>query len=81
MAHKHRHSRLTKEQIRAMACVFDGGHVYNRSIAVRLREVQKDHPQMIMIDRGARHSTHKGARPYFAAMLTAKGREKVEAHR
>lgn len=66
--------RLTKEQKTAMHCVIDGADVYNRTIAVRLREVERDHPGYILITN-PRRRPRDGAKqqPYFGAILTPMG--------
>lgn len=66
------HRKLTKEQIAAMREVKDGADIFNRAIAVRLREVQRNHPNYLTIVPAVM-GTQNGARPYFGAILTARG--------
>lgn len=74
MHHHKKGNRLTKEQIKAMHAVIDGGDVYNRTIAVRLREVERNHPELIKITKPQRAPRDGAAsQPYFGAILTAAG--------
>lgn len=70
--HKKGHS-LTKEQIKAMQAIIDGADVFNRTIAVRLREVERNRPELIKITKAHGGTNAHGARPYFGAILTAAG--------
>ncbi len=71
--HKKGHS-LTKEQIKAMHAVADGADVYNRTIATRLREVERNRPELIKITKPERAPRNgAAAQPYFGAILTAAG--------
>lgn len=78
MHHHKKGNGLTKEQIKAMHAVIDGADVYNRTIAVRLREVEKNNPTLIRITKA--HSAPRdgaAAQPYFGAILTAAGVEAI----
>lgn len=76
MHHHKRGNGLTKEQIKAMRAVEDGADVYNRTIAVRLQEVKRNHPQFITIVKAV-NPMQGPARPYFGAILTAAGIEAI----
>ncbi len=72
------HRKLTKEQIAAMREVRTGADIFNRTIAVRLREVQRNFPTYITITSPVNtQRTQHGARPYFGAILTARGVDAV----
>lgn len=66
------HRKLTKEKIAAMRAVKDGADVFNRALAVRLREIQRDYPEYITIVRAIGGDCN-GARPYFGAILSRRG--------
>lgn len=70
--------RLTKWQKAAMREVIEGADIYNRSIAMRLREVETSHPEFIRIT-AARTAPRDGAQqqPYFGAILTLRGIEAI----
>ena len=70
-----RHVKPTKEQIVAMQAVADGGDIFNRAIAVRLREVADNFPKLITITPPAGGNDARGARPYFGASLTRAGHD------
>lgn len=71
------HRKLTKEQIAAMREVKDGADIFNRALAVRLREVQHNHPNYITIVRPVGGANSHGARPYFGAILTQRGLDAI----
>jgi hypothetical protein len=72
---KRRAAALSRDQRAAMSAVAYGADVYSYSIALRLREVQRTHPDLIDIGP-AMGAPQNGAerQPYFGAILTAAGR-------
>ena len=72
--------RLTEEQIRAMRIVINGADIYNRLIAVRLREVREFKPNMITIERERHVIAGEPAQPFFFAALTPTGKAFIGMH-
>lgn len=74
-----RGAKLTGEQVVAMTAVKDGADVYSYTTALRLREVERLHPEFIDIGR-AMNAPKNGSeqQPYFGAILTAAGKAAIE---
>jgi hypothetical protein len=68
---------LTGAQVSAMLAVSEGADVLSREIAVRLREVERDHPEFITIGKRMGIYDPCGQLPYFGAILTAEGRAAI----
>jgi hypothetical protein len=65
-------NRLTKWQINAMREAMANPEIFNRGIAMRLREVANNHPGLIIISNSKpRQESHQ--QPYCRAVLTMRG--------
>lgn len=71
------HRRLTEACIHALHEISNGPTaIYNRTIATNLRAVERAFPEFIRI-KAQPSRDQAGARPYFAAELTARGRDYI----
>lgn len=65
--------KLTDAHKQAMARVKNGGDVFAYETAQLLREVERHHPEMIVIERAKSDIPGDQQQPYFGAILTAAG--------
>lgn len=71
---------LTKSEIRAMEAIVEGGDVYDHTVAINLRAVDRDFPKYVVIGPAMR-APKDGAKqqPFFGAILTEKGKRVLES--
>jgi hypothetical protein len=58
--------------------VKNGGDVFSYETALLLREVERNHPKLIMIGPAQGDIPGEQQQPYFGAMLTAAGCRAIE---
>lgn len=77
------HRKLTEGCLFALRAIAEAGgalDVYNRTVASNLRVVEHVYPELIRITP-APACDHVGARPFFGAILTARGFDFVTPHK
>ena len=65
--------KLTQEHVEAMEAIRNGADVGNRVIAMRLREIERERPELISIGELQGDYDGAGRLPYFGAILTDEG--------
>ena len=70
--------QLTRNEIDALSAIVNGADVYDRALAGELRQVEKDHPELISIGKPQMYKgTGVDRVPYFGAVCTAAGRAAI----
>jgi len=69
---------LTEEHKNALREIKDGADVFSYPTALRLREVQKEKPELLVICKIMGEYPVAQKRPYFGAILTAKGKAFID---
>lgn len=66
--------QLTRNEIDALSAIVNGADVYDRALAGELRQVEKDHPELISIGKPQMYRGNGTDRmPYFGAICTDAG--------
>lgn len=68
--------KLTKEQIASLREIAGGADIYSRALAVRLREIQQNHPTYLTITPAAMPQEGRH-RPAIGAILSRAGAEAI----
>jgi hypothetical protein len=63
----------TRKQKHALGMIADGADVFDYGTAKTLREVEREHPELLHITKPAGHYPGAGRTPYFGAILSPLG--------
>ncbi|NBC23230.1 MAG: hypothetical protein GVY21_07130, partial [Gammaproteobacteria bacterium] len=73
---------MKRSHLAALAAVEDGADIYSYWIAVALREIERDEPELIEItDPQVKCSPGHERQPYFGCICTPEGLDRLKWHR